>query len=235
MDLDALVVAVGGAARVGDHAQTAAGGAQHGDRGVDVAGGADVLVDDRRPGGGDLDDGFAHQEPRHVEVVDHHVPEQAAGPPDVLQRRRCRIARRDLHQLDGADAAGVDLVAQAPERRVEPAVEPDHQRHPATGGGGHGPLPAGQVQVDGFLAEDRLARLRCLLDQVGVQVGGCGDEDAFDGGVGQDLPGRGGAGAGRLNHRRDRGLVRIGHRHQPRALGLRNGARVEPPDASGSQ
>ena len=194
-----------------------------------------ALSTESRPRGGDLDDGFAHQEPRHVEVVDHHVQEQSAGPFDVGQRRRGGVAGGDLHELDGPDAAGVDLVPQAPERRVVPAVEADHQWDPAPRGRGHGSLGPGQVQVDGLLAEDGLARLGRLLDQLGVQVGGCGDEDALDGGIPQQLLDGGGTSAGGLSHRRAGSLIGVGHGHQPRPRHVRDGAGMGPSDAAGSQ
>ena len=133
--------------------------------------------------------GSAHEEPCHVEVVDHHVPEQAAGPFDVRHRRRGRIARGDLHEFDGSDAAAVDLVAQTPERGVEPAIESDHQRNPAPDRRGDAPFRPGQIEIDGFLAEDRFAGRGGLFDLISVQVGGRCDEDAFDGRIAQHLLG----------------------------------------------
>ena len=120
--------------------------------GVDVAGVADGLVDEGRPGGADLDDGVADEEPGHVEVVDHHVPEQAAGALDVRHGRRRGIARGYLHEFDGSDAAAVDLVPQAPERRVEAAIEADHEGNPASGCRGDG-APRGQIDGRGFFAK----------------------------------------------------------------------------------
>ena len=167
--------------------------------------------------------------------MDHHVLEQTSGPFDVGCRRWRGIPRGDLHQLHRSDAAAVDVVAEAPERRVEATVETDHQRHPATGRRGHGAPRPGEIQVDGFLAEDRLARLGRLSDQFGVKVGGGGDEHTLDGHIAQHLVDGHGAGAGHLRHRCCSGLVGIGYRRQPRPLAVGDGARVSPSDPAGPQ
>ena len=87
-------------------------GLQDDDGGVDVAGLADGGIDERRAEGGDGDRLLAEHEARHVEIVDHHVAEQAAGARDIGDRRRRGIARGDLHQFDRADRALADAAAQ---------------------------------------------------------------------------------------------------------------------------
>ena len=103
MHFDALVIAVGGPARVRDLADLARCGLQQNGRRVDVAGLADRRIDQSRADRMDLDRLLAEQEARHVEVVDHHIAEEAARPRDVADRRRRRIARQDRHEFDRAD------------------------------------------------------------------------------------------------------------------------------------
>ena len=55
MHLDALVVTIGGAARIGDLAELAGGGAHHHHRGIHIAGLADGGIDQRGTDGMDLD------------------------------------------------------------------------------------------------------------------------------------------------------------------------------------
>ena len=103
--LDPLIVAIGRAARIGDLRDLARGGLHDDDRGVDVAGLPDRLVDQRRPHRADRDRLLAEQEPGHVEIVDHHVAEQAARARDIGDRRRPGIARGDRDDLERADRA----------------------------------------------------------------------------------------------------------------------------------
>ena len=89
------------------------------DRGIDE-GGADRMHLDRLVA--------EQEEAGHVEIVDHHVPEQAARGRDVADRRRAGVARQDRDEFHLADLAIGEALAQAREVRVEAAVEADHQR-----------------------------------------------------------------------------------------------------------
>ncbi len=173
--LDALVVAIDGASAVGDLGNGARLGAQHDGRGVDVAGFADRRVDQAARGGIDLDRLLAEQPARQVEIMDHHVAEQAARDLDVGHRRWAGVAAGDGEQLELADGAGDELLAQGAEARVEAAVEADQQRHARLLGDLEAGIDAGEAEVDRLLAEDRLAGLGRPLDQVGVGVGRAGD------------------------------------------------------------
>jgi hypothetical protein len=106
--LDALVVAVGGAARVGDGALAAGGGAQDDVHAVEVAAPADLGVDQNGGGGEHGLHLLAEQPAGHVEVVDRHVAEDAARALDVVVGRRAGVARGQRHHLDRTDPAVVD-------------------------------------------------------------------------------------------------------------------------------
>ena len=116
--LDALVVAIGGAAGIGDLARSCPGGLQHHGRRVDVAGLADRRIDQRGADRVHLDRLVAEQqEAGHVEIVDHHVAEQAARACDVAHRRRAGIARQDGDEFDLADLAVGEPLLQGCEVR----------------------------------------------------------------------------------------------------------------------
>ena len=85
MDFDALVVAVGGAARVRDLGDPAGRGLEQHGGGVDVAGRADRRVDEAGADRVHLDRLLAEQKASHVKVMDHHVAKQPARPGDVAR------------------------------------------------------------------------------------------------------------------------------------------------------
>jgi hypothetical protein len=92
VDLDALIVAVGGAAGVGDLRDLARRRFHHHGGGVDIAGLAYGGVHEVRCYRVHLHRFLAEQKARHVEVVDHHVPKEPAGAREVIRRRRRWIA-----------------------------------------------------------------------------------------------------------------------------------------------
>ena len=85
------------------------------------------------------------------------------------------IARGDVHHLHLADRAVVDRLPHRLEVRVEPPVEPDHQRRTGRLHHFEARLHPADVEVDRLLAEDRLpARakrsIRSACMSVGVQI-----------------------------------------------------------------
>jgi hypothetical protein len=156
--LDALVVAVAGAAAVADHAQAAGGGGQQHLGGVDIAQRADLRIDQARGPGEHLDRPLAQQPGRQVEVVDGEVLEQAAAGRDEGRGRGGRVVVDDVETFQRADVAAVDPGLQGAVVRVEAAVEGHEQAvlgllQLALGG-----QQGGQVQVERLLAEHLLAR-----------------------------------------------------------------------------
>ena len=128
-------------------------------------------------------------------------------------------------------------MAHAGEVRVEAPVEADLQLHSSRFHRGQGAVNLLQAEGDGLFAEDVLAGLGGLRDQIGVGVGGGADQHRFDLRVGKDL----GARCGHLGNiaagsQRLRGLaVDVGDRDDLRlrqAEGQR--LRVDSPDASGA-
>ncbi len=178
--LDALVVAVGALPAVVDHGEAAVRMTEHDHRGVDVAGGADRLVDPDVATGENLDHLTAGDEPGHVEVVDRHVEEQPAGAFDVGDRRRGRVAARDPHHVQPPELPGRDCVAYGPVSRVEAPVEPDMEHHPGGLHGGEGDVDLGEVERDRLFAEDRHPGARRRRDQFDVGVGARADGDGID-------------------------------------------------------
>ena len=132
-----------------------------------------------------LDD-VAQEEAGHVEVVDGHVAEDAAGNLHVLSRGSGGVARDDEQVLQIADLSLVELSVNRGEGGIEAAVETEHDGH------GHGTqLVAGgldvlHVQGDRLLAQHGLAGLGGG-EQVGdVQRRGRSDDDGVDAFVGED-------------------------------------------------
>mmetsp|Transcript_38065 Transcript_38065/g.127390 ORF Transcript_38065/g.127390 Transcript_38065/m.127390 type:complete len:385 (+) Transcript_38065:183-1337(+) len=130
----------------------------------------DLLVDHARAGRKDLERVLAHQEARHVEVVDRHVLEDAAAALHVLLRRRGRVARREPN-LDGrADLAVHDGALDAHEVGVEAALQRDHQLNALLAREEH--ALDGLVQLGGnrLLAKDVLAGVRRRRDLLRVEL-----------------------------------------------------------------
>ena len=192
--LEALVVAVGGAAGGVDLAQAALPGADRHRGRVEVAGLADGRIGQHRAGGAQPRGlvAVATENPaEHVEVVDQHVAEDAARALDVFDRRRTGVAAGDDQHLGVADLAGVDAAAHLVEGRVEAALEADHA---GDTGGAHLLAALDRTrhrQVDRLLAEDVLAGGGRAGDQVGVGAGGRADDDRIDRGIEQRVVHRG--------------------------------------------
>src|ERR1700730_4895424 len=131
---------------------------------------------------------LTQEEAGHVEVVDGHVAEQAAGGGDVGGRRGRRVPAGDDELLQAADLPAGHPLAHLGEGRVEPAVEADHDGRVQA----LDVLPArvdpGQVEVDRLLAEHRLARPYRGGEQVDVGSRGGGDDDGVDACVTEERP-----------------------------------------------
>src|SRR5277367_7136779 len=147
MRLDALIVAIGGAARIRDLRDLARFGLHDDDGGVDVARLADRLVDQSRTHRADRDRLLAEQEARHVEIVDHHVAKQTARARYIGNWRRAGVPRGARNHLELADQTVGDPSPERCEIMVEPAIEPYHQ--PGAG---------------------RLDDIDALADAVGVEI-----------------------------------------------------------------
>ncbi len=134
----------------------------------------------------DLDWFLAEQEARHVEIVDHHVAEQAAGARNIADRRRPRVARQNGDEFDIADLALRDPRLQGAEMQIETPVEADHQRRAGLVHDIEAGPDAVRGKVDRLFAEDRLAGPSSLLDEIRVGIGRRADEDRLDIAVGHD-------------------------------------------------
>ena len=181
--LHALVVSVAGAAGVVDAAEDAAFGSHDDHCGVNI-----VQLHDARvyQDGALRHDGFrlvGEDEACEVQVVDHHVLEDAAGDAEVFQVRRGGVAGGDDELLQFSDVAAADALAQGGMSGVKAAVEAD-----LDGGRVWGEFVEGvaalvgavEVQVHGFFAEDGEAALGGLEDELAMGWGGGGDEDGAD-------------------------------------------------------
>jgi hypothetical protein len=115
--LDPLVIAIGRAAGVRDLADAPRRCGQEHRRRIHIACHPDGRIDQRGAHSVQAHELLAHQEARHVEIVDHHVPEQPARPLDIGDRRRRGIAGGDGHKLHRADIARRDAGAQRGEIR----------------------------------------------------------------------------------------------------------------------
>src|SRR5260370_35214488 len=88
--LDALVIAINRTPAVRDLAQRTRWRAQCHDRRIDIARVADRRIDQHARRGKYLDRLLAREPPRPIEIVNHHVAEQAARAAHVFDRRRGR-------------------------------------------------------------------------------------------------------------------------------------------------
>ena len=185
--LDALIVTVDCLAAVVDHADGAVCELEGDESGVYVAGLTDARIDQNGTDRIDLSDLAARQEARHVEVVDHHIIEDAAGNLDIGYRRRLRVAGGDLDDIDLADLAAADHVVNGAVVVVEAAAEADLELDACFLRRVDGSVHLGQIIVDRLLAEDVLASVSSLDDVLGMGVGRGADEHCFDLGIVQDV------------------------------------------------
>ena len=154
--------------------------AQRGHRRVEVSRLANRRVNQHRARRIDLGDLAAHQVAGHVEVVDRHVQKEAARDFNVFERRRGRVAAGDAQQVRRAHLARRHHRAHAAEVGVEAAVEPDLKLDPGLLHGGQGRVNPAQVEVNRLFAEDVLPGGGGLLGDLGVGVGGRGDDDGVN-------------------------------------------------------
>ena len=178
--LDALVVAVHRLPAVVDRGDATVLVAQDHDRGVDVAGLADRRIDAHRGLRIDVDDLAAGHETSHVEVVDHHVEEDATGHLDVLDRRRRRVATGDAQHVQVADGAVDDCGTHGRVRGVESPVEPDLDRDATAVDDRQRLVDLVEIERDRLLAQDRLAGLGGGDQQRHMCVGAAADRDSVD-------------------------------------------------------
>ena len=205
--LHALVVAIGAAARIVDVDQHPGRRPQRHHRGIDVAGASDRRIDQRIAEGGHRDD-LAGDEARDVEIMDGHVAEQAAGHRDVAERRRRRVAAGDDQLFEPADLALLRAPPQSSDRRIEAALEADHDGRRERCDLVAAAFGAREIEIDRFLAQHRLAGPGRRDDQVDMGVGRAGDQHRVDARIVEHVGHR-----ERLSHvmrPRDRG-GRIGH------------------------
>ena len=218
---------------VDDRGDGAGGGDQGDHGGVEVPGGLDLRVE-VLPDRADLDD-VAEQETGHVEVVDGHVPEDAAGLGDIAGGRRGRIPADDRDLLHGADLAGRGAGLNLGKPGVEAAVEPDHHGGRALAEGGDAVIHAGQVQVDRLLAHDLLARRIGGQNVLDVQRRRGPDDHRIDGVVGPDVVDiQGGPGAVRRGQPRRPLPERVGDEREPGAGVRGDGGGVDRTDPTGA-
>jgi hypothetical protein len=110
--------------------------------------------------------------------VDRHVDEDAPQPFDELGLVRGRaVAVGDAKQLDGADAARVDVPLGGEEVRVEATLEAHLEANSGRPSRAHRTLRARRLQRKRLLAEDMQSRRRGRFDQPGVARRGNGDDD----------------------------------------------------------
>ena len=185
--LNALVVTVNRLAAVVDDTDCTVCELQGNESGVYVACLADARVYQNRTDGVDLSDLAARQEARHVEVVDHHIIEDAAGNLDIGYRGRLRVAGRNLDDVDLAYLAVADHVVDCAVVVVEAAAETDLQLDACFLCCVDGSVNLLQIVIDRLLAEDVLACVSGLDDVLGMGVGGRADENCFDFRVVQDV------------------------------------------------
>ena len=184
---EALVVAVGRPAAVVDDGDCAAFETEGYHRCVDVARFAYSGVDGHAADGIDLVHLVTRNKPHHIEVVYGHIEEDSAADFDVEHGRRAGVAGSDFEDGEVADFTVCDGFARGGEIVVEAAVEAHLILDIRAFQRVHDRLDFAEVVVDGFLAEDVLARGDCLKGNGRMGVRGRTDEHGVYFGVGKDF------------------------------------------------
>ena len=155
------------------------------------------------------------EEASHIEVVNGHVDEDAAGDADVAERRGRGVAADDVHQIGAPISPLATDLADASEVGIEAAVESDLQFDSGGFYRCQGAVDLVKAVSDGLLAEDMLAGFGGLHDEIGMSLGGGADEHGLDGGVGDYLrAGFGDSGNAAVGGQRFRGLaIQVGNRY----------------------
>ena len=187
VQLQALVVTVRGAAAVDDGRHRAGGIFQNDKRGIDIPRLANRRIHQVTALGIHRHRLFAHDETGHVEVVNGHIAEHAAGDAHVLRGRRRRVAGDDQQRFRLADAPGLGIGFHAAELWVKAAVKADEQRHVVLFNHFQAVAHAGEVEVYRLFAEDSLAVAGGHFNQIRVGVGGGGDQHGVNVRVGHRL------------------------------------------------
>ncbi len=141
--------------------------------------------------------------------MDHHIAEKPARPFDIIDRRRGRITRRDLHHFNIANRARVNFGPKAGKTGVKTAVETNHQNR--TGFLDHLKAiahPPG-IQIDRLFTENRLARPRGQFDLIGMKIGRGGNDNGVNIGIRHDFLDRRTGRPGKGNRIFRRGIDRV--------------------------
>ena len=119
--------------------------------------------------------------------MNHHIVEDAARNLYVIDGRRLRIAGADADEMRLADLTGFDHVVDSAMIVVEAAAEADLQADASIFGGLNGLMDALEIVVDRFLAEDVLASLSRLDDELCMRIRRGSDDDSLDFRIVQDI------------------------------------------------
>src|SRR5207247_1495572 len=123
---------------------------------------------------------LAKKKAGHVEVVDRHVTEDAAGVGDIVARGQARVAAGDDDLPYFTYFAGIDSTAQLDVARVEAAVEGHHDARLQGLELGYRGIGLCQVVVHRLLAQHCLAGVCGQEHEVGVGVGRGPDDHRID-------------------------------------------------------
>ena len=176
MDLDSLVIAVRSGTAVVDHADGAVRELQHNDRGIHVVVISEVRIGQAGAEGGDFHDVAVCKVAGHVDIMDHHIHEDTAGNSDIGHGRAFRIAGSDLDDVSLAELAGSSCIVNSLVVRIKAADETDLKLDACLLDSGKSLVDLLDVRVDRLLAEDILACVRGLDNEISMRVGGGADE-----------------------------------------------------------
>jgi hypothetical protein len=184
--LGRALVAVARGAAVVDHAERAAGEAEHHDGGIDVADLGELGGGDRGTVRAHLHD-LADHPARGIQVVDRHIHEEPSGVGQELGLRRVHVPQRRAEEIHLAQFARSHPVDRRGPIRIEPAVEAHLERdarrpHRFDGLDGRPP-----VKRDRLLAEDVFPGPGGEDAELSMRLRRRGDRDGVDRVVGQDV------------------------------------------------
>jgi len=159
------IVPKSGPPAVFDGGEGTAGELHGDDTGVDIAKFRNVITDNRRSGGVNLLRVMSHQPADAIEIVDGHVPVEAARAFRVGKGWWFGIPHGIANELDFAQLSRDKFVVRGPIPGIETTLEADLKARTGTGNSRQCIVGSGKIQGDRLFRKGGLARLRRSDDE----------------------------------------------------------------------
>jgi hypothetical protein len=109
-----------------------------------------------------------------------HVQKETARNLEIREGRRRRVAADEVKSPGAANLALFDCTSSSTIAGIEPAIEANLQFCSRADNCAQSEFDPRQSEIDWLLAKDVLSGLSCLLDDLGVRVGGRADHHGLD-------------------------------------------------------